>query len=102
MLPRRIVHTPTIVPFTGYNDCPTGTLLFGGSPNFQKKIATTYTHIKVITLTQHCNMKVISNKVPLVLINTAYIGHAVYEKIKYKIKNMDIKVAYINGGKQNG
>ena len=95
MQPRRIVCQPEIIPFTDYESCPKGTLLFGGNPNYQRKISQKHEHIKIIKVTQHFNSGIINKNTPMIIINTAYIGHAIIEKIQKKVKNLNTKVTYV-------
>lgn len=91
----RVVYKPQIVSIDDIENCPQGTLLFGGPPSWRNKILSKFKHIKGVNLTQQFNSNIINHNTKMILINTNYLGHGLFQRIQKSVSNKDIKISYI-------
>ncbi|MBQ1855478.1 MAG: hypothetical protein II137_02645, partial [Anaerovibrio sp.] len=74
---------------------PKGTVMFGGHENWQRKYAARHPEVKILSGTEDFAENVVSNKTPLVLLNSYHMSHKVFYKIRRLQQRLRFRIEYV-------
>jgi hypothetical protein len=75
---------------------PPGTVLFGGHPNWQRKFSAAHPEVRIMSgVDAGFPENVLSANVPLLLLNSHYMSHKVFFKIRALQKRLKLKIEYV-------